>query len=66
MNLTIYQFLQEINTHYGISDSNLEKAKQSSITVGNNSKLKRYTKDWVDGKYDEDPDMLAEAVISLL
>ena len=64
--LSLFEFMGEINTYSPIGQEAMAKAKESTITTGNNKELKQLVSDWVNGEYDEDPDMLASELVSLV
>jgi translation initiation factor 2 beta subunit (eIF-2beta)/eIF-5 len=41
------------------------KVKNLKINTKNNKKLKEYYDDWVNGKYDEDPQILTDSLLRL-
>lgn len=64
--LSLFDFMGEINTYSRIEESVMTKAKESNITTVNNKELKQLVADWVNGVYDEDPDMLASELANLV
>ncbi len=65
-NLKILDFLGEIGTYTLIEESTQLKAVSSKITTSNNKDFKNLVLGWIDGVYDEDPEVLAWEVTNLL
>jgi hypothetical protein len=66
LKLSLFEFMGEINTYSPIEEGVMAKAKESNITTVNNKSLKGLVSDWVNGVYDEDPDILASELANLV
>jgi hypothetical protein len=64
--LKIFDFLCEMRTYSVISDEDMEIARVSKITTGNNREMKELLSAWMDGAYDEDPESLTWELTNLL
>ena len=66
MRVLLYDLMQEVNTHAPISKEAMEKAKTLHVTSGNNRELRELVADWINGDYDEDPELLAQQLESFV
>jgi len=68
MKLSIYVMVIELieNNWATISPADVARAKASKITDKNNAEFRSLVKAYENGVYDEDPQMLASELISLL
>jgi hypothetical protein len=64
--ITLADMLQEMGTWISTPIEKMEKAKASGITNKNNKNLKSLITAWEDGNYDEDPDLLHQALTHLI
>jgi len=65
MSPSLLEMFQELNSFVPCS-SHFEKAKGSTITVKNHNVFKGLVKEWIEGEYDECPDLLVQRLVSLL
>lgn len=65
MSVTIFEMVTELNSFIDCSRS-FEKAKDSDINSSNNSLFRSLVRDWMDGEYDESPELLVQRIESLL
>tara|TARA_R100001198_G_C5148089_1_gene158803 strand:- start:257 stop:463 length:207 start_codon:yes stop_codon:yes gene_type:complete len=65
MRITLLDMFKEMNSFTPCKDYFM-KASHSPITTANNKAFKALTKDWSEGVYDEDPDVLLREFIALL
>lgn len=49
-----------------VDDADILRAEKSGKTTGNSPVLKGLYKEWTDGRYDEDPDLLVQALKRLV
>lgn len=63
---SLYDMLQEMMTWVPISPEDLNKARSSDINTTNSPQLKRLVRDWVNGIYDEDPEILVQELQNLI
>ena len=66
MRVLLYDFMQEVNTHAAISKEAMDRAKTLNLTSGNNRELKELVADWINGDYDEGPELLAQQLESFV
>ena len=64
--ITLYDMLLEMGTWLSSTADELERAKKSGITNKNNKNLKSLVTAWEDGNYDEDPEILHQALLHLI
>ena len=64
--MSIYPFLQEINSFAIVENETFDNAKLSKITTSNNKPFKKMVDAWVEGEYDEDPEILVSEISNLL
>lgn len=64
--ITLFSFLQEMQSFVSISISHMALAEKSDINYVNNTKLAELSDSWVDGDYDEDPQLLVDELIRIL
>jgi translation initiation factor 2 beta subunit (eIF-2beta)/eIF-5 len=64
---TLYNFLTEMETWTKPFKNDEERAriKKLKINTKNSKPLKEYYDDWVNGKYDEDPQILTDSLLRL-
>ena len=65
-NVSILDFLKEMQSFVTVSKKTLEKAAESGITTENNTQLRGYLREWKDGMWDEDPSLLTQNVANML
>jgi len=63
---TLLDFFEEMQSFVNISEETLQAAKKSKINEKNSPKLKQLVKNWVNGLYDEDPELLVQELERLL
>ena len=63
---TLSSMLLEMQTWCTIPAETVQAAEASGITTRNSKELKRYVNSWVHGNYDEDPQLLVNALIHLI
>lgn len=66
MKLSIYQLLSEMQSFVSINDQVMDIARKSEISTENSMLFRQYVKEWGDGIYDEDPDLLVQDILRLL
>ena len=64
--ISLYDMLQEMQTWISISPEDLNKARSSDINTTNSPQLKRLVRGWVNGIYDEDPEVLVQELQNLI
>lgn len=64
--LTISDLLDEMRSWVAVGPSLVEQAVNSNINVKNNKRFARLVEDWVNGVYDEDPQIVVSEISSLL
>ena len=65
MNVTILSMLHELNSFVNCSQ-HFSAAAESSINTHNNPKFKGLVKGWIEGEYDESPELLLQGLVVLL
>jgi len=65
MKVTLLGMFNELNSFIPCMD-HFNNAFNSGIDVTNNREFKGLVKDWIEGAYDEDPDVLLRELVSLL
>jgi hypothetical protein len=65
MNVTILSMLHELNSFIDCKRY-FEEAKDSKINVKNNTKFRELVKEWMEGKYDECPELIVQRITFLL
>jgi len=63
---TVYDFLLQLDDYVVIPSSVLSQAKASSLTTGNNKRLKFLFDCWIKGKYDNHVDTLLKEITKTL
>lgn len=64
--ITLHDMLLEMGTWLSSTPEELERAKKSGITTKNNKNLKSLVAAWQNGNYDEDPEILHQALLHLI
>jgi PIN domain nuclease of toxin-antitoxin system len=64
--ITLHSMLLEMGTWLASTDDELDRAEQSRIHTGNNKNLKSLVTAWENGNYDEDPEILHQALLNLI
>lgn len=62
---TILELLEELNS-FVPTEQYFDAAKISSINSSSSSIFRKLLTDWGDGKYDNDPDIIVQSLVSLL
>ena len=65
MKVTLLDMFNELSSFISCMDY-FDKASHSGITTTNNKEFKVLVKDWSQGTYDEDPDVLLRELVTLL
>jgi len=63
---TLSSMLLEMQTWCKIPAETVQAAETSGITTRNSKELKSYVNSWVQGRYDEDPQLLVNSLIHLI
>ena len=63
---TLSSMLLEMQTWVQIPKEIIQAAEASGITTRNSKELKSYVNSWTQGRYDEDPQLLVNALIHLI
>jgi len=63
--MTLLQIFQELNSFVNCSQY-FEAASRSSINTESSPRLKGLVREWVNGEYDECPELLAQRLAGLL
>lgn len=63
--ITIHDLVEEMQTWIN-EPAVLEKAKNSKINTDTNKEFARLVRDWGNGLYDNDPDMVVVSMVILL
>ena len=58
--VSLLEFIQEISSFVGFEPGVMEKASLSKKTTANSRQLKDLMKCWMNGDYDECPELLAQ------
>ena len=64
--VTLLDFFEEMQSFVNVSEETLQAAEKSKVDEGNSPKLKQLVKSWVNGLYDEDPELLVQELERLL
>ena len=64
--ITLHSMLLEMGTWLASTTDELDRAEQSRIHTGNNRNLKSLVTAWENGNYDEDPEILHQALLNLI
>lgn len=64
--MTPLDLLTEMQSFITVEPKLLAKAQSSEITDNNNSTFRTLVKDWTNGLYDEDPEMVVQAIRQLI
>lgn len=62
----IYGLFLQLSSWMDITHSQLEQAKKSSITNKNNKIFAKISKDWLSGRYEDNPESIYDRAIKLL
>lgn len=63
---TLSSMLQEMQTWVTVSEDTIKKADSLGINTNNSKVFKRLVNDWINGMYDEDPELLTNKLIYLI
>lgn len=63
---TLAGFLREMGTWIDTPQEDINRAEKSGINTDNSPRLRSLSIEWVDGVYDEDPDVLHNALTYLI
>ena len=63
---TLSSMLREMQTWVTVSEDTIKKADSLGINTNNSKLFKRLVNDWINGMYDEDPELLTNKLIYLI
>ena len=64
--LTLEDMLQEMQSFVEVDTTTMEKASRSVVTQDNSTELNNLILEWQEGAYDEDPELMVQALERLL
>ncbi len=64
--VTLHDMLTEMQSFVTVDEETLKKAESSDINNQNNKELHDLIGDWVEGIYDNDPEVLKQNLIDLI
>lgn len=63
--MTILSMLEEMNSYVSCAEY-FKSASNVKMTVDKTKRLKKLVKEWTDGRYDEDPEILVQELVHLI